>query len=286
MNIGIIGLGLIGGSVAIAAKRNGHLIHGYDESPQTCQYALQNNIVDHSHQSIKELADDAQLLVIAVPMGAYEDVLLQLAPYLQKDSLITDCGSVKSSVIELSKKTLDSEAQKRFVPAHPIAGKESSGFKFACGDLFKERSVIFCTNDQTDSNALQTIQNFWESMGASVVKMTAQEHDEIFSDVSHLPHILAFAIVNLINDSTKRDSLIEFSAGGFRDFTRIAGSHPTMWKDICLSNKTNILKSINNYQSVLNDITLEIENDDNHALYQRFSSSKKLREQWINIIDR
>lgn len=285
MNIGIIGLGLMGGSIALAAKKNHHTIYGFDQSDAVSEHARKINLIDFSCPSIQALCEQSTLLVIAVPMGAYEDTFLQLAPHLQKDSIMTDCGSVKSSAIELAKRLLAAEAYARFVPAHPIAGKELSGCDSACGDLFKNCATIVCCDNQMESAAYHSVQNFWKSLGAKIVEMSAEEHDKIFATISHLPHILAYAIVNLISNSDKRDSFLQFSAGGFRDFTRIAGSHPTMWKDICMSNKANILNSIAHYQSVLNDISAEIKNDDDQALFQRFSSSKKLREQWMSVID-
>ena len=221
------------------------------------------------------------VVVLAVPVGQYPALLAALSPVLTGDMVLTDGGSTKVEAVARARECLGGYFS-RFVPAHPIAGKEKSGWREATADLFVGKTTVMGGDDGTDAEAVARVRDFWRALGARTVEMTAAEHDEVFSFVSHLPHLLAYAMVEVILRRDDCDDLMRFAAGGFHDFTRIAGSDPTMWRDICLSNREHLLAAIRTYEDILSAIRTDVENRSGDALLARFDAVRQLREHWIN----
>ena len=281
--LGIIGLGLIGGSIALAAGRAGWHISAYDRHSDTTAAALQGEHIHHAAADIAALGD-SDIIVIAVPMCAYDEVLAQIAPLLQSHTVITDSGSSKRTALAAASRMLGKHAP-RFVAGHPVAGKEQSGWQAASADLFRGALTILCPDSATDPQALAAVQTLWQQLGARLEQMPADQHDNRLAAVSHLPHILAYTLVNAISRQDNNGDLLQLAAGGFRDFTRIASSEPEMWRDICLTNGENILEQLDKYQQQLADLSDFIRQQDSDSLYQQFAAARDLRQKWLNTLE-
>ena len=277
MKIGVIGLGLIGGSFALAARRLGHAVTGYDCCAKTLNDAVRLGVVSAAGDDVAALGD-SDLIFVAVPVRAYDGVFSALAPVLRSDAVLTDGGSTKSGVLRTATRLLGERAR-RFVAAHPIAGGEDSGVAAANADLFVGAMLVIC-GENADSDAVETTRRLWRAIGATTAEMTAAQHDLIFSLVSHLPHVLSYALVGSLSRQTDKDALIRYAAGGFRDFTRIAASHPAMWRDICLENRDNILAALKLYQDEISALTRHVEDGDGDALFAHFQTARLLRRYW------
>lgn len=281
--LGVIGLGLIGGSLALAAKRAGWHVSAYNRSPEVARRAAQQGRIDAQAEDIAALAGSCDIIFIAVPMGAYDAVLGQLAPALAPAAVVTDGGSTKQDTLAAVHRQLG-EARRRFVPAHPIAGKEQSGWDAASAALFENHLTILCP-EQCDEDALAAVTRLWQQAGARTHCMSAAAHDAALASVSHLPHLLAYALVSAIDKHGDSAQLLQFAAGGFRDFTRIAGSHPDMWRDICLANSPRLLDAIDWYQRELAVFSDYIRRGDGEALQARFDAARALRREWLNTLE-
>ena len=277
----IFGVGLIGGSVALALKKlpNPPQITGVGRSNQSLQEALNLGLIDVAETDISKALADADLVFIATPVAQTPAILRAIKPYLSTNTIITDAGSTKSDVMAYAQAELSSQLN-QFVGGHPIAGAEKSGPGAAMADLYAGKNVILTPDIETNAEAVKQVTALWVACGAIVSRMTPQAHDRVFAAVSHLPHLLAFA---LVEDLAKRDNaelLFKFAASGFRDFTRIAGSHPEMWRDIALANKQALLEELKAYQQAVSEMTTLLENNDDAGLFALFEHASHARNEW------
>ncbi len=277
----IFGVGLIGGSVALALKKQPHPPHitGVGRSRQSLNEALNLGLIDSVETEIATALKNADMVLIAAPVAQTPGILRAIQPYLSAHTVITDAGSTKSDVMAYAHAELG-ERIRQFVGGHPIAGAEKSGPAAAMADLYAGKNVILTPERNTNPEAVKKVTALWESCGAIVSGMSPQEHDSVFAAVSHLPHLLAFA---LVEDLAKRDNaelLFKFAASGFRDFTRIAGSHPEMWRDIAMANKQALLQELRTYQQAVSEMTSLLENDDDQGLFALFEHASHARNAW------
>ena len=281
----IVGVGLIGGSVAKAARANGlaKTIVGYgrEQDVVNLQTAKRLGVIDEFYIDSVETVKDADCVLIATPVASIEAIFTQLKPFWSKDTIYTDVGSTKSSVLAAAERVFGVVPQ-NLVPAHPIAGAEQSGVEAALVDLFFHKRLIITPADNATPKAVQTIKAFWQGQGALVSVMDAQHHDSILAATSHLPHILAFALVDMLGHKDEQTEIFKYAAGGFRDFTRIASSDPTMWVDICKANKQEILPLIEQLSAELAKMHGLLANDDYQQLFSTFAYAKSARQRFLN----
>lgn len=277
----IFGVGLIGGSVALALKKHPHAPHitGVGRNAQSLQEALELGLIDSAELDIAKALLDADLVLIATPVAQTPVILRAMRPFLSNTTVVTDAGSTKSDVMAYAKAELGDKAR-QFVGGHPIAGAEKSGPAAAMAELYIGKNVILTPDAGTAPEALEKVTALWEQCGAVVSTMSAQEHDSVFAAVSHLPHLLAFALVEDIAKRGNAELLFKFAASGFRDFTRIAGSHPEMWRDIALANKQALLGELKIYQQAVSDMTALLEQSNGDALYALFEHASRARNDW------
>lgn len=280
----IVGVGLIGGSLALALKSRGLVeeIVGISRSPDTLALAQQRGVIDQGSTALdQQNIEQADLVFVATPLGAFPAVFGQLARLtLPENLIITDGGSAKGYVIEQAQKAFG-VVPPRLVPGHPIAGKELSGVGAAEASLYEDHRVILTPVDETDSAATETVEQMWKGVGACVEIMTPQYHDEVFAATSHLPHLLAYLLVDLLNDHPELGNVFKYTAGGFRDFTRIASSDPVMWRDIAEANAPAIAKWLKQYRQELDRMIEAVERRDHAALHDLFCAAKAARDQHI-----
>lgn len=281
----IIGVGLIGGSFALALRKAGRVKHivGLGRSRENLQRALELGILDEITEDYPLALKNADLVLLAMPVGQTAKILEKIAPHLESKTIITDAGSTKQNVIAAARSYLP-EHLKNFVPGHPIAGAEQSGANAANADLFRDKNLILTPLDETNTKALDCVKELWKSCGARISQIKAHQHDEILAALSHLPHLLASTLMNHILSSSTGDSpddLLCFAGSGFRDFTRIAGSSPEMWRDICLANRELLLKQIDAYQNELTRMRKMLENGDESALEKAFFDARAIRQRWL-----
>lgn len=278
--LAIIGVGLIGGSFALALRKAGLVKHiiGVGRSPQNMQCALERGVIDEIAADIASALQHADLVFLAMPVGQTAHIMAQIAPHLHANTLLTDAGSTKQDVIAAARHHLPLQNRHHFVPGHPIAGTEHSGAQAAQADLYRNKHVILTPLPETGAEAVERISQLWQACGAQVSLMPADEHDQVLAATSHLPHILAFTMMNHLNHP---EDLLRFAGSGLRDFTRIASSSPEMWRDICLANREALLKQINAYQNELNSLQEMLKNNDGDALEQAFSQARGVRESWL-----
>jgi prephenate dehydrogenase len=220
------------------------------------------------------------MVLLAVPMGAMGKLLQQIKPVLPADAILTDAGSTKGSVVAEVEQVFGKDFT-RFVPGHPIAGREKSGVEAAIPDLYIKRRVILTPLPHTDADALATVEAMWQVTGAVLEQMPVELHDQVLAATSHLPHVLAFSLVDTLLNLPMREDIFRYAAGGFRDFTRIASSDPVMWRDICLTNKTAIVDMISKLQADLSEFAALMEQQDGDALYERMSRAKQARDSYM-----
>ena len=280
----IFGVGLIGGSVASALKKAGSSaeIVGVGRSSESLQTAIDLNVIDTASSNIAEALLHADIVLIAAPVAQTPLILNAIKPHLHADTVVTDAGSTKGDVLACAQEILGAQFT-QFVGGHPIAGAEKSGVTAAMADLYINKNVVLTPTLDTNQNAVQRVRELWQSCGANVTEMPAETHDGIFAAVSHLPHLLAFALVDDIASRANAEQLFGFAASGFRDFTRIAGSHPEMWRDISLANKTALLNEITAYQDELSRLKQMLEHDDGDALHALFERASTARNNWAKL---
>jgi prephenate dehydrogenase len=274
----IIGVGLIGGSLAkvMKAQKLAGEIHGAGRSRETLERAIKLGVIDHMGQSSAHAVEHADLVVLATPVGTFEPIVREIGPHLKKGAILTDVGSVKGALVRSLQGLLPGV---RFVPGHPIAGREKHGVEAATETLFQGAKCILTPTEKTDPIALDAMTALWTAAGMNVIMMDPERHDHIFAAVSHLPHAAAYAMVSTIAEfSSGSDNYISFSGAGFRDFTRIAASSPEMWRDICLLNGKNIVEMIEQYQFSLNKIKKAIKHNDGRRLEMLFRAASDLRK--------
>jgi len=280
--VSIIGCGLIGSSIlrAIEEKQLASHISVYDKSSKVTDYVKKNFSAKIS-SNISDVVKDSDLVIIASPLSSYKEILLSIQSNLKENAILTDTGSAKKEVnkiiSKLNLKNVD------WIASHPIAGTEFSGPEAGFASLFKNRWCIISADKKVAADKIKSLENFWSKLGSKTKFMTFEDHDYVLSLTSHLPHAVAYSIVKTaINKEDKyKDDIIQYSAGGLRDFTRIAASDPLMWKDIFIDNSDNILKVLDNYLQNLNEIKDAIKNKDSKKLLEIFSSTKKVRKEII-----
>jgi prephenate dehydrogenase len=277
----VVGVGLIGGSFALALRRAGAVDHvtGVGRSRQNLEQALRLGIIDEAAPRLTQALPGADLVLLAMPVGQTGRVLAEIEPHLGPVTVVTDAGSTKGDVVAAAQSHF-AGALARFVPAHPIAGAEASGAGAASAELYRGRRVVLTPLAQTDPHAVTLVRQAWELCGAQVSSMSAEEHDRVLGLVSHLPHVLAFALMDLVNRDRARERLLDHAGSGFRDFTRIAGSSAEMWRDICLANRAVLLEALDAYADGLDGLRAAIESQDGAALLELFSSASRARGEW------
>ena len=278
--ITIIGVGLIGGSLAKAIKNNNlaEVVFGFGRNLSRLEVAQKSNIIDQYSIDISEALDGASIVVIATPVGTFESILRELKPYITEGMIITDVGSTKTGIAKSAREILV-EMASCFVPAHPIAGKEKSGFESSDAELFLNKKVIITPLEINTDKTISSLKKLWEDVGADVDFMSAESHDELLGMTSHLPHMLAFSLVNYL--ITQNPSASIYAAGGFKDFSRIASGDAVMWRDICLNNRDQIIAHIKSYQETLSALVNVIDNQDKEKLESFFRDAKTTRDSWI-----
>ena len=280
--ISIIGCGLIGSSILRATQEQklATKISVYDKSNKVIEY-LKKNFTADICSNVTESVKDADLIIISAPLSSYKEILLSIKSNLKEGSILTDTGSTKKEV----NKIVNNLGLKNisWIASHPIAGTEYSGPAAGFSSLFKNRWCILSADNQVSKDKIENLEKFWSKLGSKVKVMSFEDHDYVLSLTSHLPHVVAYSIVRtaINNDDKFKNDVIQYSAGGLRDFTRIAASDPLMWKDIFIDNSENILKVLDNYSKNLDDIKSAIKNKDSEKLLEIFSSTKKVRKEII-----
>jgi prephenate dehydrogenase len=278
--ITIIGVGLIGGSLAKAIKENNlaKVVFGFGRDLNRLEKAKKANVIDQFSINLKDAINDSDIVIIATPVGSFKEILSEIKPFLTSKIVISDVGSTKTNIASIVSQTLG-DYSNCFIPAHPIAGKEKSGFEASESNLFNNRKVIITPLETSNPDSINIIQEMWEGTGADVDFMSPESHDELLGMTSHLPHMLAFSLVNYL--ISKNPSASIYAAGGFKDFSRIASGDAIMWRDICIQNKDQIISHIKGYQKTLNSLVDAIENENSDELDLLFTSAKKTRDSWI-----
>lgn len=277
----IFGVGLIGGSFALALKAAEQVeeVVGFGRSLATLTQALDLGIIDRVGANAGQEVADADLVLIATPVGQMPEIMTRIAPYLGPETVVTDGGSTKSDVATVARSAFG-ERIGQFVPAHPIAGAENSGAAAARADLYREKKVVLTPLSENPVLNVARVRSAWEWCGALIHELRPEEHDRIFAAVSHLPHLLSFALVHELALRENRDLLFSFAASGFRDFTRIAASHPEMWRDICLANRAALLEELDRYRSQLDELHDVLLRGDGAALEKTFDIARTARRDW------
>ncbi len=281
--LSIIGVGLIGGSLARALREAGAVreIVGCSRDADHLARAKALGVVDRYSTDIAEAVRGADVVVLGMPVGAMEGVLRRLAPHLSPGTVLTDVGSTKASVVAAVRNAFG-ELPANFVPGHPIAGTERNGVEASFAELFRQRRVVLTPVTETDPAAVQQVRALWEAAGAVVETMTPQHHDEVFAATSHLPHLLAYSLVDTLAQLDEKAEIFRYAAGGFRDFTRIASSDPHMWHDICLANRDALLKVLDLFETDLDRVRAAIANGDGRYLLEVFSRAKAARDGFVD----
>lgn len=282
--ITIIGLGLIGSSMAHGINECGlaDKLIGFDKNEDYLSDIQSLELVDHLAESIEKSVENSDLVILATPVGTYSEIGQKIASSLKQGSTVTDVGSVKSSVLKtLSEHIPD---QVHLIPAHPVAGTEQSGPKAGFSKLFHDRWAIITPPQDADNEAVENLKTFWETLGSNVEFMDPDHHDQVLAITSHIPHLIAYNIVGTARDleTVTKSEVIKFSAGGFRDFTRIAASNPTMWRDVFLNNKDAVLEMLGRFSEDLTALQRAIRWEDGDALYDMFEKTRRIRKQIID----
>jgi prephenate dehydrogenase len=277
----IFGVGLIGGSFALALRKANsvHEVVGFGRSSSSLEQAKRLGIIDRIGEDVSREVIDADLVLLATPVAQMAALFSRIAPHLGAHTLVTDGGSTKCDVVAAARANLgDKIAQ--FIPAHPIAGAEKTGPDAALADLYQGKKVILAPLLENSKEAVDRVRTAWELCGAVVSELTPQKHDEVFAAVSHLPHLLSFALVHDLAQRDNRDQLLSFAASGFRDFTRIAASSPEMWRDISLANRDALMREVKQYADELYVVYQALENNDAAKLEEIFSLAREVRSGW------
>ncbi len=282
----IIGVGLIGGSLARALREKGYCknIVGSSRSAAHLQKAVDLGVIDSYSTDMQEAVAGADVVIVCVPLGAMELVFSQIKDVITSDTIITDVGSSKQSVVDAAQRAFG-EVPANLVPGHPIAGTEKSGVEASFAELFQRRKVIITPLKQNDLKQVEKIEQMWQQTGAEVRQMTVQHHDEVLAATSHLPHVLAFGIVDTLAKMDSQQEIFEYAAGGFRDFTRIASSDPVMWRDICINNRDAVLKVMRNYITDMEAMYDLIDKSDGEAIKSSFEEAKAIRDKFNAMLN-
>lgn len=277
----IIGVGLIGGSFAKGLKnaKKVKTICGFGRSKAHLSQAKKLGVIDEYSTDIATAVKDVDLVLISTPVDSFGQILQSIKPHIKDTTIISDVGSTKGSVIQIAQSVFGKMPPK-FVPAHPIAGREKSGVESIDDGLFVNKRVILTPEKQTDAQAIELVSELWHCVGASVEIMSHKDHDDLLAMTSHLPHMLAFGLMDYLIKNNP--NACDYAAGGFKDFSRIASSDAIMWRDICLNNSDDIIKHINGYKETLDRLSKLIKNHDAQALQKLFEESKQARDNWLD----
>jgi prephenate dehydrogenase len=278
VKLALVGVGLIGGSFARAALAAGEVssVSGFDSDPAALSAARRLGAITTEAASIGSAVGQADLVLLAVPVGAMAAVMKEIAPHLRPDAIVTDVGSTKKGVISAARATL-AEHFARFVPGHPIAGREVPGVESSDATLFAGKLFVSTPVAETDPAATARVEGLWQRLGARVERMDPAEHDRVFAAVSHLPHLLAFALVAQIAGEDDAERKLSKAGAGFRDFTRIAASSPRMWRDVCLANRDALAGELHTYRALLARLQSALETGDGDALEAVFRAAAECR---------
>lgn len=279
--VAIVGLGLIGGSLAGALKRSGRVsdVTGIDVDRGSIDYALRKKIIDHGYTSIGEGVSGAEVIVIATNVGDIVKTAETIIPFARKGAVITDVGSVKGKIVSKLDKLTPTHL--RFVGGHPIAGTENSGVKASQPGLFEGKRLIITPTSKTNAAAVRKVSDLWRAAGAEIYEMDPGTHDRVFGFVSHLPHIVAYSLVDSILSAGNSETLFDFAGGGLRDYTRVAASSPGMWTDIFTANRVSTLKAIRKFRKSLDRIETAIKKRDSVSLKKLLSKSARAKRESI-----
>jgi prephenate dehydrogenase len=278
----IFGVGLIGGSIALKTRD----LNIYDEiigigrtGGHSLDGLVKSGVLNSSATKINEELNEASLIIIATPVAQTKIILEEIQPFISPSAIVTDVGSTKADIMNEAKLIL-SDKFSQFIGSHPIAGSEKHGPSAAQKDLFQDKNIVLTPSDENSIEKISELTKFWELMGGKVTKMNADNHDQIFSTVSHLPHLLAFGLVSLINNKENKDILLNFAASGFRDFSRIAASSPEVWKDITMQNQESIIKDLKLFQKEIVKLTNFVETQDAEKLEDYLKLASSTRKNW------
>jgi prephenate dehydrogenase len=280
-HLSIIGVGLIGGSLA-RALRKAKLVNrvtGCNRNEDSLKKAIELDVIDDYSLNIHEAVSGADVVVIGTPLSTTEKLLPKIVDSLKAGAVLTDVGSAKGSVVDAAKRSMGDKFP-YFVPGHPIAGTEQSGVEASFAELFINHRVILTPLPETDSKAHQLIIDMWQAVGADVINLDVKHHDDVLAATSHLPHMLAYALVDCLAGMQEREEIFKYAAGGFADFTRIASSSPEMWHDICFSNRDALLNSLDSFSQHINQIKNAIEKSDSQQLLTIFKRAKNARDKF------
>ena len=282
----IIGVGLIGGSLALALKKAqavGEIV-GFGRNQENLQTGVELGVIDRFETHLADAVAGCDVVVLATPVGSMGTLFKQLAPIIDDKLIITDVGSTKASVVAAAAEAFGSIPPK-LVPGHPIAGTEKSGVSAAFDSLYQGRRVLLTPLEQTDPQAVATVQALWEAAGAEVESMSVAHHDDVLAATSHLPHVLAFALVDALAKLDEKAEVFRYAAGGFRDFTRIASSDPTMWSDICAANSEALKTALGHFRDALDELSVAIEANDRERLFIIFERAKQARDAFCEALN-
>lgn len=284
--IAIFGVGLIGGSFALALKKAGAVqqIVGLGRTTASLARARELGIIDVASTSVEFALNDTDLVLIAAPVAQTESILTAIAPHLQPGTVVTDAGSTKSDVVASARRALGGKIA-QFVPGHPIAGRELNGPEAAIDDLYAGKKVVLAALPENSERDIAQVASAWQKCGAVIHHLTAEKHDCVFAAVSHLPHLLAYALVDDIAKKPHADLLFQYAASGFRDFTRIAGSSPEMWRDITLANQSAVLAELDSYMLQLSQLRGLLVAGNGAAIESIYANAQHARQNWMRTIE-
>ncbi|MET0105040.1 MAG: prephenate dehydrogenase/arogenate dehydrogenase family protein [Sedimenticola sp.] len=283
--LAVIGVGLIGGSLARALRQSGEVgeVVGCGRGKANLEKAVELGVIDRYTHDVGEAVEGADMVFLSVPLGAMATTFSAMKGRLGKDAIITDGGSAKRSVIEDCQAGLGF-LPAGFVPGHPIAGTENSGVEASFPELYQNRRIILTPTDETSPEAIDKVEAMWRVCGAEVTRMSVAHHDEVLAATSHLPHMLAFSLVDALARMKENDEIFRYAAGGFRDFTRIASSNPVMWRDICVANRVALSEMMELYINEMSDLASVIREGDGEKLLEIFTRAKEARDRYIDGI--
>lgn len=277
----VFGTGLIGGSFALALKEAGAVeeVVGFGRTPATLRTAQQLGVIDRAGINPTHEIEEADIVLVATPVAQMPEIFARIEPYLGPNTIVTDGGSTKGDVVAAARAAFGDKIG-QFVPAHPIAGAENSGPTAARWDLYQGKKVVVTPLPENSDDALDHIKRAWSLCGADIYELAPEAHDRVFAAVSHLPHLLSYALVHDLAVREDADLFFTFAASGFRDFTRIAASHPEMWRDICLANRTALLGELDSYRAQLDELRLALAHNDGERLEEVFGIARQARRSW------
>ena len=284
--LAVIGVGLIGGSLARALRQAGAVeeIIGCGRGRENLEKALELGVIDKWTHDIGEAVQGADMVFLGIPLGAMEGAFGQMKDHLADNAVITDGGSSKASVVAAASAAFG-EVPANLVPGHPIAGTERNGVEASFADLYKQRRVILTPLEQTDPEAIKRVRAMWQACGAEVTEMSVSHHDEVLAATSHLPHMLAFGLVDTLSRMKENDEIFRYAAGGFRDFTRIASSNPVMWRDVCVANGAALSKMLAAFAAEMSDLAETISRGDGEHLLEIFERAKAARDRFVDRVE-